>query len=738
MRRRVSITRLTAMVIAGAVFVMTSGLPVASAATYRMFSTTKSSVRVNGIAAKNKQKIQARMKQKRQVVQKQHSIVNYFQYLTDGSLKSQRELESTKQPLVLYQHDTEKPKGGASGSVTPVKITESEFLAAAPTGPMYGMVNWWCSAAAVYLSYTPDAATAKKFGIYSGDCTNPNASITGNFEPQRLGEFNPSVPLTFTLRNVDPEDATITEQRSSDAGVCDVDYYRSLGHRDVYAAQYTCDDGYRIGTRDDIQFTVYIFPSNWPEAANIEAVLKKQSSDEDKDGLIRRLELQIGTNPTDADTDQDGLKDGDEFLAYQTSPLNKDTDGDGTKDNVEVNRKSNPLGPGNATPEQLDRWSRLKDTPQPVISNLGVTFGTGTATVSWTTDLSADGIVNWGPTTKYGSHKSDFAFTKSHAVTFSVNAGSVYHYAVRACSIGPNAKCMSTTDFTFETPAAVAKKPTLSGISATVSGGSTIVTWTADIDSDGVLSWGETTAYGKSKIDSRFIKQHGLAFEVTVGKTYHYSIRACDRDGLCTITSDRTIVVTSTPPAIPPVLADITVTVENGSAFVSWSTSNETRGSVSWGLTTAYGNWQSDEGGYGWGKKHYVAFPILPGTTYHYQINSCGVSVGGCVTSPDMTFTTPNTDPVAPTLSDIRVQFNVNPPGYAIVSWTTNFMATGIIHWGPTSSYGSSKSGSGFQKGQTVIIEITPGVTYHYSIYACSMSSPSLCTTTPDATFVAP
>ncbi|MDP2363752.1 MAG: OmpA family protein [Ignavibacteria bacterium] len=67
-------------------------------------------------------------------------------------------------------------------------------------------------------------------------------------------------------------------------------------------------------------------------------------ADKDMDGLGKCLEKQIGTDPLNADTDGDGLNDGEEYLTYKTDPLKVDTDGDGLSDYEEVkNTKTNPL-----------------------------------------------------------------------------------------------------------------------------------------------------------------------------------------------------------------------------------------------------------------------------------------------------------------------------------------------------------------------------------------------------------
>lgn len=70
------------------------------------------------------------------------------------------------------------------------------------------------------------------------------------------------------------------------------------------------------------------------------------SDDTDGDGLSDDLERQIGTDPLDRDSDDDGLSDGDEYYgrgacfvdgwSFVTNPLNPDTDSDGIPDGTEL------------------------------------------------------------------------------------------------------------------------------------------------------------------------------------------------------------------------------------------------------------------------------------------------------------------------------------------------------------------------------------------------------------------
>ncbi len=100
---------------------------------------------------------------------------------------------------------------------------------------------------------------------------------------------------------------------------------------------------------------------------------RSDDADDDGDGLTNAEERRLGTNPTNPDTDEDGLtdgaevrrlrtdplnpdsdgdllKDGDEVYIYFTDPLNPDTDGDGFTDFEEVRAGTDPLDPESHPP----------------------------------------------------------------------------------------------------------------------------------------------------------------------------------------------------------------------------------------------------------------------------------------------------------------------------------------------------------------------------------------------------
>ncbi|NYJ03616.1 serine/threonine-protein kinase [Nocardioides thalensis] len=71
-----------------------------------------------------------------------------------------------------------------------------------------------------------------------------------------------------------------------------------------------------------------------------------EPEDTDEDGLTDDEEGELGTDPSNPDSDGDGLTDGDEVNAEApTDPMNPDTDGDGATDGDEVEAGTDPKDP---------------------------------------------------------------------------------------------------------------------------------------------------------------------------------------------------------------------------------------------------------------------------------------------------------------------------------------------------------------------------------------------------------
>ena len=88
-----------------------------------------------------------------------------------------------------------------------------------------------------------------------------------------------------------------------------------------------------------------------------------KNNDDDNDGLTNLEEFQKSTLPNNFDTDGDGIGDGDEVNVYNTNPANADTDSDGLSDGGEVECGTDPTNPDTDGDTILDGTDNCKLTP---------------------------------------------------------------------------------------------------------------------------------------------------------------------------------------------------------------------------------------------------------------------------------------------------------------------------------------------------------------------------------------
>ena len=108
--------------------------------------------------------------------------------------------------------------------------------------------------------------------------------------------------------------------------------------------------------------------------------------DMDGDGLSNTLEYQTGSDPRSADSDSDGLMDGDEYNVYLTSPSLADTDGDGIDDGDELSLGTDPTDAdsNNSGLGDGDSWQLGFDNPSTAIDNFNILLAESFETASRT------------------------------------------------------------------------------------------------------------------------------------------------------------------------------------------------------------------------------------------------------------------------------------------------------------------------------------------------------------------
>ena len=172
------------------------------------------------------------------------------------------------------------------------------------------------------------------------------------------------------------------------------------------------------------------------------ATIDDPDLDADNDGLTNAIEAELGTDPNMADTDGDGLSDGDEHLDAGTDPLVSDTDTDGLSDGEELDLGTDPLDEDSDDDGLLDGDEVSTHGTDPTKADTdGEGFGDGDEVdhgsdpTDWMSYPRGNGITQWpdntgrvdgsvaSPGWDLGKQVPDFTFTDQYG-----NDGNFYQF----------------------------------------------------------------------------------------------------------------------------------------------------------------------------------------------------------------------------------------------------------------------------------------------------------------------
>ncbi|RZN33547.1 MAG: hypothetical protein EFT35_10505 [Methanophagales archaeon ANME-1-THS] len=174
---------------------------------------------------------------------------------------------------------------------------------------------------------------------------NPNAAADAGLDYNHNGRTNQQEYLNGS----DPWDKDTDDDGLSNY----VEYLGLFGFFTDPLAGDTDGDGlsdleelcWRVNTSEETQMAE-IYPSEASRSGLVVNItnlsrmypyaLDPTNPDTDDDGLHDGDEIAVGSDPTRVDSDFDGLRDGDEVHLYNTSPTKQDTDNDGLTDYDEV------------------------------------------------------------------------------------------------------------------------------------------------------------------------------------------------------------------------------------------------------------------------------------------------------------------------------------------------------------------------------------------------------------------
>lgn len=141
--------------------------------------------------------------------------------------------------------------------------------------------------------------------------------------------------MNYKIEDV-PSNATPGEEHNGWMGVIPAGLGLQFAFIENIALELTA--GYNLTLKDNLE-SVILDDNNdgyFSFSIGLTATGGDPNKDTDGDGLTDKQEKELGTDPKIADTDNDGLKDGEEVHKYKTDPLRADTDGDGLNDGDEV------------------------------------------------------------------------------------------------------------------------------------------------------------------------------------------------------------------------------------------------------------------------------------------------------------------------------------------------------------------------------------------------------------------
>ena len=157
--------------------------------------------------------------------------------------------------------------------------------------------------------------------------------------------------------------------------------------------------------------------------------------DTDNDGIDDLTEASLGTDPSDADSDDDGLNDGDEFNIHHTDPLLADTDNDGLPDGYEVNLGSNPTTIDSDLDSDGDGYSNYDEYQ--ANTNAGNPYSyPGGPTSTQLTDVNAHNSITLSADNLGVTFSDDTIRSVNSTITISPESGWFYYEGHRETDIG--------------------------------------------------------------------------------------------------------------------------------------------------------------------------------------------------------------------------------------------------------------------------------------------------------------
>jgi len=351
----------------------------------------------------------------------------------------------------------------------------------------------------------------------------------------------------------------------------------------------------------------------------------------------------------------------------------------------------------------------------PVISAvLTNSLTSGSAVITWTTDVASTSQVLYGTSSAYGSSTTlDASLVTSHSQSLSgLQPSTTYHYAVESSDAAGH---LSSSGDNILTTSAVQGPPVISAIrSGGITSSSTAITWTTDVASTSQVLYGTSSAYGSSTtLDSTAVTSHSQTVAGLQPATlYHYSVLSGDVGGSVAASPDNTFTTATATPG--PVIVSVSApNITSSTASITWSTNVASTSQVEYGTTAAYGSSTTLDASLVTSHSQSLS-GLEAATTYHFSVKSANSS-GTLSASGDNTFTT-SASATAPVISAVGAQGVTST--VAVITWATDIGSTSQVEYGSTSAYGSTTTltSSLVTNHSQILTGLQAATTYHFRV----------------------
>ena len=286
-----------------------------------------------------------------------------------------------------------------------------------------------------------------------------------------------------------------------------------------------------------------------------------------------------------------------------------------------------------ATASANFRFATLSTAP--VIGNINVIYLTSTsATINWTTDQPASGLVNYGTTTNYGASSAlSSAPVIAHSITLNgLTPSTTYNFDV--VSAGQANVPSSSANQTITTPAAAATAPSVGFVAAYgFTDSSAVLSWSTDVPANTSLAYGTTLALGQlTPMQPAMTASHGVVLtNLNRGTTYYFVAVSTGANGVTGYSILFNLTTTALPSLVPVITKVAATSLTTTSATISWTTDVPSTSQVNYGTTSSYGSSSVLDSTVT--TSHAVTLTgLAPGTRYVYQLVSAsanGTSIYG-------------------------------------------------------------------------------------------------------------